>query len=258
MFKSQIFLKAMLVVVSVIFIYTLSISIFVIPKIDKSIYNLEEKNAKEILKKVVVITQNVANDLKTFQQNALQRHKLELKNLTDTVWSILKTKYEQSKPENLHQVLKKRGDMFKKNLVHFYNINKNKMDEKQLKEAIKNYTKIYRHNSLNTGYFWINDINATMIMHPISSHLDGQNLWDYQDPNGVYLFRDFVLTCKKYNSGIVKYQWMNPDSGKVEDKISYVFLFKPFNWIFGTGEYYSVLKRKFKNEVSNHICCSAI
>ena len=249
MFKSKIFLKAMLVVTSVIVIYTLAISVFVIPKIDNSIRSLEEKSAKEILSKVVTVTKNVSKDLDSFKQRSLQRHKDELKNLTDTVWSIIQTKYEQSKPENLHNVLKQRGEMFKKNLTHFYNTNKDKMTTPQMKDAIKNYTKIYRHDSLNTGYFWINDFNATMIMHPISSHLNGKNLWNFQDPNGVYLFRDFALTCKDSGAGIVKYQWNNPDSGKIEDKISYVFTFEPFGWIFGTGEYYSVLRNKFQNEV---------
>ena len=251
MFKSKIFLKAMIVVSGVIVIYTLAILAFVVPKIDSSIQSLEEKNAKEILNKVVTITQNVSKDLKSFKKDSLQKHKDELKHLTDTVWSIIQTKYEQSKPENLHTILKDRGEMFKKNLIHFYNTNKDKMTQTQMKEAIKNYTKIYRHDSLNTGYFWINDFNATMIMHPIKTSLNGKNLWNFQDPNGVYLFRDFALTCKDNGSGIVKYQWNNPDSGKIEDKISYVFTFEPFGWIFGTGEYYSVLKDKFQNEVIN-------
>ena len=67
MFKSKIFLKAMLIVSSVIVIYTLAISIFVIPKINDSIYSLEEKNAKEILSKVVTITKNVSKDLESFR-----------------------------------------------------------------------------------------------------------------------------------------------------------------------------------------------
>ncbi|MEA3512369.1 MAG: hypothetical protein U9R37_02110, partial [Campylobacterota bacterium] len=60
MFKSKIFLKAMMIVTSVIIIYTLVISIFVLPKIDESIISLEEKNAKEVLSKVVTITKNVS------------------------------------------------------------------------------------------------------------------------------------------------------------------------------------------------------
>jgi len=249
MFTSKIFLKAMFIVASVIIIYTVAISMFAIPKIDTSIQNLEEQNAKVILNKVVTISKNVSKDLSSFKERSLQIHKNELKNLTDTAWSIIQMKYEQSKPENLHTVLKKRGEMFKKNLTHFYNTNKDKMSESELKNAIRNYTKIYRHDSLNTGYFWINDFNATMIMHPIQTYLNGDNLMEFKDPNGVYLFKDFVNTCKKNGAGIVKYQWENPDSKRVEDKISYVFTFEPFQWIFGTGEYYAVLKKKFKNEV---------
>jgi signal transduction histidine kinase len=249
MFTSKIFLKAMFIVASVIIIYTVAISLFAIPKIDESIQNLEEKNAKVVLNKVVTISKNVSKDLNSFKKRSLQIHKNELKNLTDTAWSIIQMKYEQSKPENLHTVLKERGEMFKKNLTHFYNTNKDKMSGAELKDAIRNYTKIYRHDSLNTGYFWINDFNATMIMHPIQTYLNGENLMEFKDPKGVYLFKDFVNTCKENGSGIVKYQWENPDSKRVEDKISYVFTFEPFQWIFGTGEYYSVLKKKFKNEV---------
>jgi len=249
MFKSKIFLKAMLIVAGVIVTYTIAISLFAIPKIDESIQSLEEKNAKEILNKVVLISKNVARDLNSFKERSLQRHKDELKNLTDTAWSIIQMKYEQSKPENLHTVLKKRGEMFKKNLTNFYQNNRDKLSQEALKEAIKNYTKIYRHDSLETGYFWINDFQGNMIMHPIQSYLDGKNMLEYKDPKGVSLFKDFVKICKNQGAGIVKYQWENPISKRVEDKISYVFTFEPFGWIFGTGEYYSVLKDKFLNEV---------
>jgi len=54
MFKSKIFLKAMLVVSSVIVICTLTISIFVIPK-------------------------NVSKDLENFRQNSLQKYKYKSK-----------------------------------------------------------------------------------------------------------------------------------------------------------------------------------
>jgi signal transduction histidine kinase/CheY-like chemotaxis protein len=249
MFKSKIFFKAMFVVATVIAVYTFAISIFVIPKINDSIKSAEEKSSKEILSKIVTISKNVYKDLESSKKRSLQAHKQELKDLTDSVWSIVKLKYEESKPENLHSLLQKRGEMFKKNLLHYYNNNKDKMTEAELKAAIKNYTNIYRHNSLSTGYFWINDMNATMVMHPINHELNGKNLWNYKDPNGVTLFQNFIKICRKDGSAIVRYQWVNPENGKVEDKISYVFLFKPLNWIFGTGEYYSVLDRTFKQEV---------
>jgi len=249
MFKSKIFLKAMLIVTSVITVYTIVIYFLALPKIDESIQSLEEKNAKEILSKVVTLTNNVSKDLESFKKSALQRHKHELKSLTDTAWSIIQAKYEQSKPQNLHTVLRERGEVFKKNLINFYNANKDKMDEDELKKTIKNYTKIYRHESQNTGYFWINDLKANVIMHPINPELDGKSLINLKDPNGVHLFKEFKKKSNEDGSGIFKYQWYNPNSKKVENKISYAFTFHPFSWVFGTGDYYSVLKNRFQNDV---------
>jgi hypothetical protein len=130
MFKSKIFLKAMLIVTGVIVIYTLAITIFAIPKIDDSIQNLEEKNAKGALSKVVTITKNVHRDLESYQKTALFRYKDELKKLTHTTWTILRAKHEQSKPQNIGNILKIQGDEFKENLTKYYEDNKNSMSKK--------------------------------------------------------------------------------------------------------------------------------
>ena len=247
MFKSKIFLKAMLIVTSVIVVYTLSISIFVIPKIDNSIQNLEKKNAKEILSKVVTLTKNVSSNLEDFKQRSLQRHKKELKSLTDTTWSIIQAKYNQSKPENIGDVLKIRGEEFRSNLMQYYNKNKDGMSSKELKEKIKNYVNIYRYNN-NSGYYFINTGTKTYI-HPIKPSLNGKDLKNLKDKDGIYFIQKFKEICEKDGSGIVSYKWENPKTNLLEDKISYVFKFEPFNWIVGTGEYYSVLNKRLQNEV---------
>ncbi len=247
MFKSKIFLKAMLVVTSVIVIYTLSISIFVIPKIDNSIQILEEKSAKETLSKVITITKNVSSNLEDFKQRSLQRHKDELKSLTDTTWSIIQAKYEQSKPKNIGEVLKIRGEEFKSNLMQFYNQNKDTTNKVELKNKIQNYINIYRYNN-NTGYYFIN-LGTKTIMHPIKPSLNGKDLKNLKDKDGIYFIQEFANVCEKDGSGIVSYKWGNPKTKLVEDKISYIFKFEPFNWIIGTGEYYSVLNEKLQSEV---------
>jgi len=247
MFKSKIFLKAMLIVSSIIVVYTMAIYLFAIPKIDDSIQSLEKKKSKEILNKVTILTKNVNKNLQNYKKTALQNHKNELKNLTDTTWSIIQAKYEQSKPQNIGSILKVRGDEFKSNLMSFYNKNKDKMDEKDLKNAIKNYISIHRYNN-NTGYFFINK-ETTTVLHPIKPSLNGRDLKDLKDKDGVYFIQEFVNICNKKNAGIVKYKWENPKTKHIEDKITYVFKFEPYGWIIGTGEYYSVLKKRLQKEV---------
>jgi methyl-accepting chemotaxis protein len=249
MFRINIFTKLMLVVILIIFGYLGVIKFIITPRVNASIVSLEEQKAKEILDKVTMFANNVASDLEKYKLIAIEQHKNRLINLTDSVWSLIKTKYEQSKPENIGVILKERGENFKKNLLSFYEKNKNKMSEEELKEIIKKYVNVYRYNSEETAYFWINDFTGTMILHPINSDTNGKNLINFADPNGVYLFKNFISIAKNEGSGITKYQWHNPQTKKVEDKISYVFKFEPFEWIIGTGEYYSVLKQKLQNEV---------
>jgi signal transduction histidine kinase len=247
MFKSKLFLKALFVMSAIILIYMAIISFFILPKASGIIKNLEEEKAKVVLSKVVTLSNNVAINLQNYKLSSEEFYKNKLKDLTQVALSIVKTKYEESKPENIGIMLKLKGDEFKKNLLKFYNKNKNKMSKQQLKQAIKDYVNIHRYDN-NTGYFFINK-GTTTILHPIKPSLNGKDAKNLKDKDGVYFIRKFAMICDDIGSGIVKYKWENPKSGKIEEKISYVFKFEPFNWIIGTGEYYSVLNQKLKNEV---------
>ncbi|AEJ60387.1 methyl-accepting chemotaxis sensory transducer with Cache sensor [Spirochaeta thermophila DSM 6578] len=86
-------------------------------------------------------------------------------------------------------------------------------------------------------YFWINDMRPYMVMHPYKPELDGTDLSDYEDPNGKKLFVEMVKVCKEAGAGFVDYMWPKPGFDKPVPKISYVKLFKPWNWIIGSGIY---------------------
>ena len=120
MFKSNIFFKAMAIFVGAIVVYTFAVLIFALPKIDTSIQSLEEKVGKGELTKIVTIVKNTSADLKNFKKHLVKMHKTELQDLTSVTWTIIKAKYEQSKPENIGKILEKRGREFKKNLMQFY------------------------------------------------------------------------------------------------------------------------------------------
>ncbi len=45
-------------------------------------------------------------------------------------------------------------------------------------------------------YLWINDMQPTMVMHPIRPELNGQDLRQNKDPNGKHLFVEFVNAVK--------------------------------------------------------------
>jgi methyl-accepting chemotaxis protein len=86
-------------------------------------------------------------------------------------------------------------------------------------------------------YFWINDFEPKMIMHPMKPEMDGKNIANQKDPNGINIFQEMVKVCNEKGEGKVQYMWPKPGSDKPQPKISYVKKFKDWDWIVGSGIY---------------------
>ncbi|MBB3945876.1 methyl-accepting chemotaxis protein [Rhizobium skierniewicense] len=99
-----------------------------------------------------------------------------------------------------------------------------------------------------SGYFWINDMGPTMVMHPVKPELNGKDLSTNKDPNGKFLFVEFVNTVKAGGKGFVDYYWPKPGSPDPVEKFSHVAGFAPWGWIVGTGVYVDDLKAAFWGE----------
>ena len=97
-------------------------------------------------------------------------------------------------------------------------------------------------------YFWVNDMQPRMVMHPIKPELDGKDLGDMKDPNGFALFKGFVDTVKRSGKGFVSYMWPKPGSDKPVDKVSYVQGFEPWGWVLGSGVYVGDLQEAARKQ----------
>ncbi|WP_149204284.1 methyl-accepting chemotaxis protein [Actinotalea subterranea] len=86
-------------------------------------------------------------------------------------------------------------------------------------------------------YFWINDMNPTMVMHPVKPELDGTDLTQNVDPDGKHLFVEFVDVVKAEGAGFVEYQWPKPGAEAPQPKVSYVAGYEPWGWVVGSGVY---------------------
>ncbi len=101
----------------------------------------------------------------------------------------------------------------------------------------------------NNDYFWINDYQPKMIMHPTKPELDGKDLSNIADPKGIKLFVEFADIVKQQGSGYVTYMWPKPDSDDPVEKLSYVKGFEKWQWIVGTGIYIDDMNKVFWAEV---------
>jgi methyl-accepting chemotaxis protein len=92
------------------------------------------------------------------------------------------------------------------------------------------------------NYFWLQDLDARIIMHPIKPELDGTDASQVKDPAGKRLFVAFADTVKASGAGFVEYLWPKPGETAPVDKISYVKGFAPWGWIVGSGIYVDDVK----------------
>ncbi len=90
-------------------------------------------------------------------------------------------------------------------------------------------------------YFWVNNEEPRMLMHPYKPELNGKDLSQTKDPTGKLIFVEFVKATKTGSgAGFVEYMWPAPGAAKDAppiEKISYVKSFAPWGWIVGSGIY---------------------
>lgn len=70
-------------------------------------------------------------------------------------------------------------------------------------------------------YVFAYDLTGTMVAHPINAKLVGKSLIDVPDAGGKMFRKDIIDGVNAGGTATVDYKYKNPQSGAVEDKISY-------------------------------------
>jgi len=130
---------------------------------------------------------------------------------------------------------------------------------KQAQKRAMNRIRKLRYGPEGKDYFWINDMQPKMVMHPYRTDLEGQDLSNYTDSNGTRPFVEFVRTVKNRSAGYVDYAWQwKDDPDRIAPKISYVRAFKPWGWIVGTGIYVEDVSREIASFSRRMVLVSSV
>ena len=86
------------------------------------------------------------------------------------------------------------------------------------------------------GYMFVFDQRGNTLVHGMSPQLEGRNLYDLADPEGVRLVRDLIQEGLK-GGGYVAYIWDEPTRNGLTPKLSYAEAMLGNQWIVGTGFY---------------------
>ena len=120
------------------------------------------------------------------------------------------------------------------------------------KKLAINKMKEVRYGQDGKDHIYILDLESKLIMHPFASQLEEKDMSEYKDINEKTFFKEMVEICKKDGQGFVNYYWQWKDQQPTNvEKISFVKLFKEWNWIVG-GEIFveAVYAEIFKLKIS--------
>jgi len=189
-------------------------------------------------------------NIEDFKKEVFAKKEKELENYIHVIINTVESFYNRTSHEKIQEEVK---DQLTTQMGFLYSIinseyskNRYNLSRNQLKEYIKSLIEEARYGE--NGYFWINDLEAKMIMHPIIPKLNGQDLFNWKDKNGKKIFQEFAKIANEDERGFVEYVWPKPGFETPQPKISYVRVFRPFNWVIGTGEYVTDVTKKLQSE----------
>ncbi|MGI3038470.1 methyl-accepting chemotaxis protein [Vibrio diabolicus] len=102
------------------------------------------------------------------------------------------------------------------------------------KEAAKEILKAMRFES--DGYFFAYDSQGVNTLHAIKPSLEGKNLYDLKDENGVAVIAGLIDASQK-GDGFLYFSWHKPTIDSQAPKLGYAEYLSKWDWVLGTGVY---------------------
>jgi len=189
------------------------------------------------------------DDSKQLEVDLLLMHKDILKQETERV--INRINYNISKQEEiLKNRLRNDTNQAFNIAMDIYNKYKSKKSKAEIKDLIKTALRNIRFNN-QRGYIFIDDLDGNFVMLPPKPELEGKSA--LKDSAGRPVKLDFIKIAKEKREGFSYYKWYKPNENILKDKVAFVKLFEPLEWIIGTGEYIENIESELKKEMLEQI-----
>ena len=105
------------------------------------------------------------------------------------------------------------------------------MTEEEAKEEAKEIVRAMRYRDDGSGYFWIDDTDYTLVMHPILAEQEGNNRYELEDQNGVMIIQEIMKVCTSAEGGgYNEFYFTKADGVTVAPKVAYSQIFEPWGW----------------------------
>ena len=117
------------------------------------------------------------------------------------------------------------------------------LTEQEAKNEAKEIVRAMRYRDDGSGYFWIDDTDYNLVMHPILTDQEGNNRYELEDQNGVMIIQEIMKVCSTEDKGgYNEFYFTKADGVTVAPKVAYSQIFEPWGWAVSTGNYVDDMK----------------
>jgi len=116
------------------------------------------------------------------------------------------------------------------------------LTEEQKQEKVKAFIRAYRYGPEKKDYFWINDLQGKMLVAPGLPDLEGTNVSNFKDAEGMRVFVEMVKVSLAKGEGAINYLWADNEGEAPEPKTAFVRLLKSWGWVIGCGLYLETIE----------------
>lgn len=125
--------------------------------------------------------------------------------------------------------------------------------EEEAKQNAKEIVRGMRYREDESGYFWIDDTDYVLVMHPILADQEGNNRYELEDQNGVMIIQEIMKVCQSAEKGgFNEFYFTKADGVTVAPKVAYSQIFEPWGWVVSTGNYVDDMSLEM-SQVENRI-----
>ncbi|MDE7198368.1 MAG: cache domain-containing protein, partial [Lachnospiraceae bacterium] len=112
------------------------------------------------------------------------------------------------------------------------------LTEEEAKYEAAEIVRGMRYRDDDSGYFWIDDKDYILVMHPILAEQEGDNRYGLEDQNGIMIIQEIMKACQSADKGgYNEFYFTKADGVTVAPKVAYSGYFEPWGWAVSTGNY---------------------
>jgi len=201
------------------------ISIYSISKFSKDSKALEEKTLAS-------------------QKETIEREVLRVQELIEFSRSKLDTKIRKDIKERVYEAHKIATGLYKRY--------KNTKTRAELESIIIEALRPSRFFN-GRGYNYAITLDGVSRLSPITPDFEGKSLLEFKTKEGDYFIKKLINIVKQKEEGFYDHEWSKPDRDGLFDKVSFVKMFEPFNWLIGTGDYVVDVEERIKKNILEQI-----